>query len=181
MVISPSKPLTLEAFLALPEGETGYELVDGQVIPKMAPKWLHAKSTGSLYRIFDAWSQNRGRVGIEWAITLRRRGKDWVPTPDLLYISCDRLTADWEEDAPCPVAPELAIEIISTDQTFGQTAQKATDYLAAGVSRVWIVDPRAASITVFLPDAPPITYSGDTEISDPILPELRLTAAQVFD
>lgn len=180
MVQSPSKRLTLEAFLSLPEGETANELVDGRAIPKMSPKWLHSKSTGALHLLLYAWSQNRGRVGIEWAVTLKRRGVDWVPIPDLLYVSFDRLAPDWQEDAPCPVPPELAIAIISPDQSFGEMVEKATDYLAAGVLRVWIVDPRARTMTVFVPEALPMTYREEMEITDPLLPELRLTAEQVF-
>ena len=41
--------LTLEEFWALPEGETAYELVDGQAIPKVSPKYFHS----SLQRVFD--------------------------------------------------------------------------------------------------------------------------------
>jgi len=185
MIVSPSiapppKPLTLAEYLALPESETGYELIDGQAIAKMSPKWLHATSTGSLHLIFHTWSQDRGRVGIEWAVTLMRRGQDWVPIPDLLYVSNDRLPRDWQEDAPCPVPPELAIEIISPDQTFGTMLEKAMDYLAAGVLRVWVVDPRARSITVFYPDAPPRTFTGEMLLTDEVLPDLQLTAQQVF-
>jgi Uma2 family endonuclease len=180
MVQTPTKQLTLAEFLALPEGETSYELVDGQAVPKMSPKWLHARSTGSLYLFFHAWSQNRGRVGIEWAVTLQRNQVDWVPIPDLLYISFERLSQDWNQDDPCPVAPDLVVEIISPDQTFGSMALKASDYLAAGVIRVWVVDPREQSITVFYPDASPQTYTGDRFLTDPVLPDLQLTAQQVF-
>ena len=84
-----------------------------------------------------------------------------MPVPDLLYISNERLTLDEFEDGPCPVPPELAIEIISPDQTFGEMAEKATDYLNAGVLRVWVVDPKAKSITVFAPDTAPTTYRGE--------------------
>ena len=34
--------LTLEQFWALPAGETAYELVDGQAIPKVSPKYFHS-------------------------------------------------------------------------------------------------------------------------------------------
>jgi hypothetical protein len=40
--------------------------------------------------------------------------QDWVHIPDLLYVSYDRLAVDWPEDGPCPVAPELVIEIPPT-------------------------------------------------------------------
>lgn len=180
MVKSPTKRLTLEEFLSLPAGETAYELMNGQAIPKVSPKWFHSKSTSSLHLLLYAWSQKRGRLGIEWAVTLKRNRMDWVPIPDLLYVSNDRLSPNWQEDAPCPVPPDLAIEIISPDQTFGEIAEKATDYLAAEVLRVWVVDPRAKSITVFYPDAPPRTYTGNTLLIDQALPDLQLTAQQLF-
>jgi len=77
--------------------------------------------------------------------------------PDLLYISYNRLPLERFEDEACPVPPELAIEIISPEQTFGEMSEKAIDYLNAGVSRVWVVDSKAKTITIFYPDAPPQT------------------------
>jgi Uma2 family endonuclease len=107
-----------------------------------------------------------GRVAIEWSVVLKRNGKDWVPVPDLLYVSYGRLNPDWKEDAPCPVLPELAIEIVSPGQTFNQLAQKATDYLNAGIDRVWVVYPPMRCITVFYADRPPETYYGDRALTD---------------
>jgi Uma2 family endonuclease len=45
------------------------------------------------------------------------------------YISHDRLALEAFEDGPCPVPPELAIEIISPGQTFGATVEKAKAFL----------------------------------------------------
>ncbi|UZQ55109.1 Uma2 family endonuclease [Trichothermofontia sichuanensis B231] len=179
-IASPTQPLTLAEYLALPEGETGYELIDGQIIAKMSPKRFHSRTQKTLLYILDNWCQERGEVGIEWAVTLTRREQDWVPIPDLLYVSCDRLPRDCLEDGPCPVPPELAIEIISPDQNFGTILEKVMNYLAAGVLRVWVVDPRAKSITVFYPDAPPQTFTGERVLTDEVLPDLQLTAQQVF-
>jgi Uma2 family endonuclease len=133
-----------------------------------------------LYLIFFNWSLGRGRIAIEWAVILTRDQVDWVPIPDLLFVSNERLAMDWQEDAPCPVPPELAIEIISPDQTFGSMVEKATDYLTAGVSRVWVVDPRARSITVFYPDRSPHTFSGTAVLTDPLLTGLQITAQEIF-
>jgi Uma2 family endonuclease len=180
MVHSPSKPLTLEDFLALPEGETAYELINGAAIPKVSPKHFHSKTQKALLRILDDWCGDRGEVGIEWAVTLTRNEVDWVPVPDLLYVSYDRLSRDWHEDAPCPVPPELVIEIISPGQSFGEMTEKATDYLATGVLRVWVLDAKAQSVTVFAPDALPKTYRGNAAIADALLPDLYLTAEQIF-
>jgi Uma2 family endonuclease len=179
MVKSQSQ-LTLEEFLALPDNDVARELIEGQAVPKMSPKFFHSSVQKALLLLLDPWSEGRGRIEPEWAVTLKRQGKDWVPAPDLLYISYDRLPADWMRDEACPTPCELAIEIISPGQTFGELTAKATDYLAAGVLRVWIVDTQARSITVFYPDAPPQTCTGTMSLADPILPELQLTPEQIF-
>lgn len=115
--------------------------------------------------------------------------------PDILYISNERLPLDWEQEGICSIPPDLVIEIISLfgfesdarrlanatlsqsvetaktatlspGQTFGQMAAKAKDYLDAEVLRVWVLDSKARSITVFYPDAAPQTYMGEELLTD---------------
>jgi Uma2 family endonuclease len=185
MVKSPFKKLTLEEFLALPEDDVTYEFVNGEAVPKfkddeMSPKFFHGSTTGALFILLSAWAQGKGRVVIEWAIKLRRNQQDWIPVPDLMYVSHNRLAADWLLDEACPVAPELVIEIISPGQTFGEMTEKATDYLKADVSRVWIADTRAKTITIFVLDSLPITYRDNRVITDDLLPELEITPNTIF-
>ncbi len=172
--------LSLQQFLALRDGDITYELIEGKAHPKMSPKRFHSRLTGTLYLLLTDWSKSKGEVGIEWGVTLQRNGKDWVPVPDLLYISDDKLPPERFEDELCPFPPELAIEIISPGQSFGDLSEKATDYLNAGVFRVWIVDSQGKSITIFYPDAPPKTKRGQERLTDEILPELEITVEQVF-
>ncbi|WP_413198785.1 Uma2 family endonuclease [Nostoc piscinale] len=185
MVQSSNQRLTVEEFLALPEGDITYEFVDGEAVPKykndeMSPKFFHGATTGALFIILSIWAEKKGRVVVEWAIKLTRNQQDWIPIPDLTYISYNRLAADWLQDEACPVAPELVIEIISPGQTFGDMAEKATDYLNAGVSRVWVVDTKARTITVFVPASLPITYRHHQLITDDLFPELEISPNVIF-
>ncbi|QLE49037.1 Uma2 family endonuclease [Nostoc sp. C057] len=177
--------LTLEEFLALPEGDITYEFIDGKAVPKfqndeMAPKFFHSSITGALFILLSAWAQGKGRVVIEWAIKLKRNQQDWVPVADLTYLSYNRLSADWLQDEACPVAPELVIEIISPGQTFGEMTEKATDYLKAKVQRVWIIDSRAKTITIFYPDILPQTKRGTESLEDSLFEGLQITPQEIF-
>ena len=172
--------LTLEEFLALPETDLNYELINGKAVPKIVPKRFHSRLTGCLCILLTEWCKNKGEVGIEWAVVLKRNNRDWVPIPDLLYISYNRLPLERFEDEACPVPPELAIEIISPEQTFGEMSEKAIDYLNAGVSRVWVVDSKAKTITIFYPDAPPQTKRDEATLSDNLLEEITFTPQQIF-
>ncbi|KJH71742.1 Uma2 family endonuclease [Aliterella atlantica] len=179
-MIQINKKLTLAEFLALPVCDVANEFIEGQVVTKVLPKRFHAGVQKALLILIDIWAKNRGHLYSEWAVLLKRNNADWVPVPDITYVSYNRLAADWIEDTACPVAPELVIEIISPGQTFGELNQKATDYLAAGVLRVWIVDSQARSVTIFYPDAPPRTYTKSTPITDSIFVGLELTPQQIF-
>lgn len=172
--------LTPEDFLSLPVGDTTYELIDGQTVPKMSPKKFHARLTRVLLMLLTDWAGEAGEACPELAVALMRDGEDWIPVPDILYLSQERFPPDWDEDGPCSVPPDLAIEIISPGQTFGQLSAKAEDYLAAGVKRVWVVDSKARSITVFYPDASPRTLVGEAVLRDELLTGLVVVPAQVF-
>jgi Uma2 family endonuclease len=178
MLASTTKKLTKAEFWALTDAsDCTYELIDGIAIPKMSPKYFHARSTLALVKILDRWGDERGRTGIEWAVDL---SEDFTPVPDLLYISFDRLPESWNENMACPVPPELAIEIISPGQTFGQMTQKAGYYLIGGVLQVWVVDPEAKSVTVFYPDRAPITYMENSIITDDLFPGLSVEIDRLF-
>ncbi|HLO86063.1 MAG TPA: Uma2 family endonuclease [Nostocaceae cyanobacterium] len=182
MVLQTDKQLTLQEFFNLPPGKEDitYELVNGQALPKMSPKFFHAKLTFVIANLIYQWSQEKGVVCPEWSVILTKENQDWVPTPDLLYISYQRLPPNWNENAACPVPPELVVEIISACQTFGELTEKAEAYLAAKVSRVWVVDSQAKSVSIFYPDAPSKTFKGDRVIKDELFPGLEFTVNQIF-
>ncbi|NET01021.1 MAG: Uma2 family endonuclease [Sphaerospermopsis sp. SIO1G1] len=184
-MIQLKNKLTLEEFLSLPETDTIYELVDGTALPKykneqISPKFFHGLTTGSLFILLSKWSQNKGRIVIEWSVKLTRNKQDWISVPDLTYVSYQRLPLDWLKDEPCPVIPELVIEIISPGQTFGDMIEKATYYLQSGISLVWIVDTISQTITVLTSSSLPTTFRNQQVISHELLPDLQITPTEVF-
>jgi Uma2 family endonuclease len=174
--------LSLQEFLDLPQSNDRVELVDGELIPKMAPTSPHSRAQKRLLRLLDDWCEQtgQGEINPEWTLALKRNGVDWAPVPDLTYISHNRIPADWDGEGPCPGVPELVVEIISPGQTFGGMTQKATDYLLAGVDRVWVIDLKAKSVTAFLAGHLPQTIWSDGLIRDPLLPELVVPVSRLF-
>ncbi len=69
---------------------------------------------------------------------------------------------------------------VTPGQSFGEMIQKATDYLQAGVSRVWVVDNQAQSVTVFGADELLQSYWINDVISDVLLPGLEIAVADLF-
>jgi Uma2 family endonuclease len=117
MVNITTKKLTKAEFWALADtADITYELIDGIAVSKMSPKYFHARSARKILNILEEWAKNSGRAEMEWAFDL---SDNYTPVPDLIYVSFERLPESWNENAACPVPPELAIEIISSGQTFG--------------------------------------------------------------
>ena len=173
--------LTLDEFLSSPLASENYEFFDGELTQKMSPKHYHSRVTVKLSRLLDDWSENKGEVGIEWAVRLKRGGKDWCPLPDLLYVSFEKLGNIILEDDACPIPPDLVIEVISPGQSFSDISEKAEAYLKAGVDRVWLIDTQVKKITVFYPDSPPETKQGNDSLGDDLLPDLSLTSQYIFE
>jgi hypothetical protein len=139
MVNTSTKKLSKSEFWALADRaeDVTYELISGTAIPKMSPKYFHSRSAGKIFMLLQAWATSSGRVGIEWAFELN---DDSTPVPDLIYVSFDRLLPSWHENTACPVAPELAIEIISPGQTMEQMAP-----LSGGMTELRIAAHRCGS------------------------------------
>ena len=179
---SSKTKFSLQEFLSRPSSGDRTELVDGEIITKVSPTTPHSRTQKRLLRLLDDWCErtNIGEVNPEWTITLKCNGIDWAPVPDLTYISMSRIPTDWDGQGTCPGIPELVVEIISPGQSFGEMTSKATDYLLAGISRVWVVDNQAQSITVFGASEFPQTFWVNDTISDVLLPELAIAVTDIF-
>ena len=179
---SSKTKFSLQEFLAMSISCDRTELINGEIITKVSPTSPHSRAQKRLLRRLDDWCEatNIGEVNPEWIVTLKRNGVDWAPVPDLTYISMSRIPTDWDGQGTCPGIPELVIEIISPGQSFGEMTSKATDYLLAGVDRVWVVDNQAQSVTVFGGSDFPQTFWDNDTISDVLLPGLAIALTDIF-
>ncbi len=179
---SSKTKFSLQEFLDLPESSDRSELVNGKIVNKVSPTSPHSRAQKRLLIMLNDWCErtNLGEVNPEWTIALKRNSVDWAPVPDLTYISYERVPADWDGQGLCPGIPELVIEIISPGQTFGGMTSKATDYLIAGVERVWVVDNQSKSVTVFGNSEFPQTFWINDTITDVLLPELAIVLTDIF-
>lgn len=105
-----------------------------------------------------------------------------VRIPDVAFIRWDRLPGRRIPDAPIPpIAPNLAIEILSRSNTPGEMAVKRQDYLTAGVELVWEIDPVARTVVVYTTvDASRTLSMNDTLEGAAVLPGFTLCLSELF-
>lgn len=68
--------------------------------------------------------------------------------PDVSFVSQERGIEHVGSSKPFPGAPDLAVEVLSRSNRPGEIHAKVADYLAAGCSLVWVVDPERRSVAV---------------------------------
>jgi Uma2 family endonuclease len=166
----------------LPETEPETEWVRGRALQKVSPERDHSRLHGAMTAALRQWAVGRGEASPEWRFRIAPPGEVRRPlVPDVAYISRDRLRALSAEDVQSPpLAPDVAIEILSPGDRRVDVDDKIAVYLRAGSSLVMVVDPNRR--VVELHDAAGVTMLDETcTIEHEALAGFRYAVADLFD
>ncbi len=180
--------MTTEDLLAMPDDGIERWLIRGQL--READEVTRRNYRHSTYNMrfgqvllnwLDAHPEMGGRVvGAEAGFKLTGT-PDSTCGIDVAYISKDLAAATPENATLIHGAPVLAIEILSPSDRMERIEEKLEAYLAAGVKRVWIVEPVFKTITVYRPDAEPELFNLSDEIDgEPHLSGFRASVRELF-
>lgn len=175
------RAMTAEAFeqyAALPENAARpLELLEGEVIEVVSDyDASEVAATILAFILLHVRTHRLGRVtGADGGYVV---GDDHF-IPDVAYISSARYRKG-SSPAWCPVAPDLAVEVLSPGNSDSEMRLKTASYLYAGTT-VWIVDPERKRVEVYTPGKPPFTAGlQDTLSGGEVLPGFTLTVKDVF-
>lgn len=133
--------LTVQDYAALDEAAgTRYELSNGELIvtPSSSPYHNRIRDNfNSRLRTFV----NAGNLGEVMSETDLVLVGEVVRRPDLAFIRKERLKGVDLDQSPFPVAPELAIEIVSKNDRADDLMLKVSQYLEASAAAVWLMYP----------------------------------------
>ncbi|MGH7556688.1 MAG: Uma2 family endonuclease [Gemmatimonadota bacterium] len=173
--------LTIEEFERLSDDGWRRELVRGQVIKEPPAGFRHGGTAGRIAGILHSFvsEYDLGEVVTAETGFVLFDEPPTVRAPNVAFVARDRLTFD--PDRFAPLAPDLAVEIVSPSNTMSEVHAKVVDYLDAGTPLVWVVEPRSRSVTVYRLRREIRLLTGDEEIDvGAILPGLRLKASDLF-
>jgi len=174
-------PCTLEDLLSLPDAGKGYELVDGRLVEKRMGT-LSSWVAGRILRILASLEDQ----GLGWVLPPDTgfqcfADPQQVRKPDVSFIRRGRLPEDQLPSGYCTVAPDLAIEVLSPNDRVYDIDARITDYLAAGVPLLWLVNPETRMVQVIQPDGSSVRLSGEEELTGgDVLPGFRCRVADLF-
>ena len=131
--VAPAALISLEEYMS-----TSYrpdrEYLDGEVRERHMGKWDHARLQALLTNWFGEQEQAWGvMVATEWRTKV---SETRVRIPDVVLV------LDGEQPDVLIEAPVLVVEILSPDDSYSDTQERAADYRRMGVQTVWIVDPK---------------------------------------
>ena len=109
------------------------EYVDGEIRERNVGKYEHARVQALLARWFGNHEQ-------EWGVQVVTEQRVQVSPTRVRIPDVALLTPGAQPDVIVD-PPLLIIEILSPDDSYSDTQERAQDYRAMGVETVWIIDP----------------------------------------
>lgn len=184
--IAPSpKLLTIEEYLRLPDSGTPTELVRGRVVEMNPPFPYHGFVCGNVYDALRSFVKlnNLGRVMSNDSGVVTERDPDTLRGADVCFYSFTRLPpGPLPRDRYLDVLPELVFEVQSPSERRSEVLRKVTEYLAAGVTAVGVVNPETTTVVIYRDNEDPQTFAADAELTIPdVLPGFRVVVRQFFE
>jgi Uma2 family endonuclease len=149
---APPGLMTADELLRLPMGRgERYELVEGELITMSPAGPLHGRIAVRIGGRLDqhVYAKKLGEVyGAETGFTLQRN-PDTVRAPDASFVSAARVKKAGKVKGFFPGAPDLAVEVVSPNDTAEDVQEKIDEYFAAGTLLVWVIYPQTQKVVVF--------------------------------
>jgi len=169
MVQTPVKPMTLDAFLALPETEPPSEFVNGQIIQKPMPQGKHSRLQDKLVNVINGIVEP-SKTACAFPELRCICGSNAV-VPDIAVFTWDHLPIDDNGEIAnvFSIAPDWMIEILSPGQGYPKVTRKIQCCLQHGAEMGWLIAPEDRAILVHKPERPAQIFLLE-EDSDAVLP-----------
>ncbi len=181
MTIATEKRLvTADELLAMPQPDGKTELVRGAIVHMPPTGYRHGVAVARVSAKLCGFVEERrlGQASSGEAGFILGRDPDTVRAPDVAFTRAERVR---EGRGFFPGAPDLAVEVMSPDDTLPEVKTKAREYLAAGSRLVWVLDPERRTARVYRSDGSSEVLSEDRcLLGEDVLPGFELPLSYVF-
>jgi Uma2 family endonuclease len=152
------RPFTVHDLEAFPDDGNRYELIDGSLLVSPAPSYEHQKVAFQLgVRLEDACQEGLEVLLAPFGV---RPSETTELQPDVLVFREEDVTS-----GGLPVAPLLAVEVLSPSTKLVDLSTKKAVYQRMGVPSYWVLDPLELTLTVFELDGTGFHYQKVAEVS----------------
>lgn len=182
MNVVAEKTYTPEDLLSMPDRKN-YELVDGQLVERnmsVLSSWVG----GQLYYELNAFLR-QNPTGWAWPADLGYvcfpDAPKKVRKPDVSFIRAERLPEGPTSEGYEHIPPDLVVEVVSPNDLSYEVEAKVVEYLDAGVSLIWVIDPEARTVRVHRRDGTMSWLREADELSgEGVVPGFRCPLSAIF-
>jgi Uma2 family endonuclease len=168
----------------LPDDGSRYELVQGE-LRKMPPAgYDHGRIGGNFVGPIAVYiRQNKlGLVFLAETGFLLARNPDTVRAPDMAFVARERVNTPTSKEGYWPGAPDLAVEVISPDDSYAEVEEKVADWLNAGTRMVMVINPRTRWVTVYRTGNSAQVYKEDDVLdAGDVVPGWTMAVREIFE
>ena len=185
-VISPSPLVTPEDLLKMPDA-VRFELVDGHLVERN----MGAESSAIALRIAVLLGLFLRDHSIGWLFGSDTSYQCFPDAPDKVrrcdvgFVRNERLFGGRAPKGHVMVAPDLAIEVVSPNDTADEVEEKAMEWLDSGVALLWVVYPATRTVRIHRPRSAALRVTDladtDTITGESALPGFSCTVKEFFD
>jgi len=186
----PQRLMTVEEFAALPNDGRRLDLVRGVVVDRdegaaevSRPKYRHGVVAANLMILVGGFvkAQKLGQVATESGFIVARN-PDTLRGPDFAFVPNERALAEGDRDCYFPGAPDLAVEIVSPNDTLEEARALIDEYFAAGARMVWVIHPLFKAVEVHRPNGTvSVLRANDTLDGEDVLPGFTTLVSALFE
>lgn len=183
MAVAPSPVRTAEQLLHMPDDSLRRELVRGE-LREMSPAGARHGRVAATVAALLARHVRQADIGVTFGAKtgfVLARDPDTVRAPDAAFVSRQRAEAVGDTAAFWPGAPDLAVEVISPQDSFHEVQAKALDWIESGCIAVLVLDPGKRTATIYRAGGQAHIHSeSDTvDLSDAV-PRFSVRVAELF-
>ena len=180
MTIELKKTYTADEFMDLPDDGYRYELVEGELLQMSQPGDEHG-TIATFLTIEIGMFLRQNNPGKVYSATGFKIAERTVRAPDVAFVKASRVQPVTRKAVP--VAPDLAIEVVSPNDEKANIKDKLIEYQEAGVRLIWWIYPESKVVLVYhLADGlmpQPLGIENELDGKD-VLPGFKLRVSDLF-
>ena len=164
--VATKTQITAEQYLRM-TFEHDAKFVHGEIVERAMPDYMHGRTQGLLALLLERLGRSHGLLGCA--------GLRMKIASDVYRVADVAVFTERPRDPFPDTPPLIAIEILSKDDRHSELMQKLEEYLAWGVTNIWVVDPITKRFSAY-------THLGLQNVSSFSLPEyaFQLTPSDLF-
>jgi len=173
--------VTAEELLGLYLPGKSVELVRGHLVVREPPSTRHGSVAARLaYLLSDhVYRHDLGLVILAAGFKIES-DPDTVRAPDVAFIDRSR-AGQLPATGYARFAPDFAVEVVSPGDRAGELLAKVGQWLEAGTTLVWVIDPARAKASIYRDDGEVTIVAADGRLDGaPVLPAFTCSLADVL-